>query len=57
MVKMSDFLNVNFKLKYVLIGWYPELLFQTVVFFNSTDLAIVIPNSTVIRNLFYTTTS
>ena len=38
-------------------GWYPELVFLTVVFFNSTDLAVVIPNSTVKRYLFYSTTS
>ena len=30
-------------------GWNPELVFLTVVFFNSTDLAAVIPNSTVKR--------
>ena len=37
-------------------GWNPELVFPTVVFFNSTDLAVVIPNSTVKRCLFYSTT-
>ena len=43
----------------LLNGWYTELVFPTAVYFNSTDfdLAIVIPNSTVIRNLFHTTTS
>ena len=33
-------------------GWYPELVFLTVVFLNSTDLAEVIPNSTVKIYLF-----
>ena len=28
-------------------GWYPEQVFLTVVFLNSTDIAVVIPNSTV----------
>ena len=35
-------------------GWYPELVFLTVVFLNSTDIAVVILNSTVKRYLFYT---
>ena len=39
------------------IGWNPELVFLTVVFFYSTDLAVVIPNSIVKRYLFYNTTS
>ena len=39
------------------IGWNPDLVFLTVVFFNSTDLAVVIPNSTVKRDLFYSTNS
>ena len=38
-------------------GWNPELVFLTVVFFNSTDLTVVIPNSTVKRYRFYITTS
>ena len=33
-------------------GWYPELVFLLVVFSNSTDLAVVIPNSTVKHKLF-----
>ena len=37
-------------------GWNPELVFLTVVFFNSTDVAAVIPNSTVKRDLFYSET-
>ena len=37
--------------------WYPELVFLTVVFSNSADLAVVIPNSNVIRCLHYSTTS
>ena len=31
--------------------WYPELIFLIVVFSNSTNLAIVIPNSIVKRKL------
>ena len=38
-------------------GRYPELVFLTEVFSNSTDLALVIPNSTVKRKLFYSKTS
>ena len=30
-------------------GWYPEIVFLTVVFLNSADIAVVIPNSTVKR--------
>ena len=40
----------------MVIGWNPELVFLTVVFFNSTDLAVVIPNSTGKRCLFYCST-
>ena len=38
-------------------GRNPELVFLIVVFFNSTDLAVVIPNSTAKKYLFFTTTS
>ena len=38
-------------------GWYPELEFLTVVFSNSTDLAVVISSSTVKIKLFRNTTS
>ena len=37
-------------------GWYPELVILAVVFSNSTDLAVVIPNSTIKRQLFYSKT-
>ena len=46
----------SFVFVWVDIGWNPELVFLTVVFFNSTDLAVVIPNSTDKRCLFYSTT-
>ena len=39
------------------IGWYPELVILAVVFSISTDLAGVIPNSTIKRKLFYSKTS
>ena len=35
------------------IGWYPELVFLTVVFPNSTDLAVVIYTSTVFWNSLF----
>ena len=38
-------------------GWNPELVFPTVMLFNSTDLAVVIPNSTIKIYPCYTTTS
>ena len=33
-------------------GWNPELAFLSVVISNSTDLAVMIPNSTVKHKLF-----
>ena len=33
-------------------GWYPELVFLTVVFFNSTVSAVLIPNTSVFDTLF-----
>ena len=48
------FLNFYWsRYKYLKSGWYPEVVFLTVVFLNSTDLAVVIPNSTVKRDSFY----
>ena len=36
-----------------LSGWYPELVFLTVVFPNNTDLAVVIYISTVFWNSLF----
>ena len=35
-------------------GWYPELVFLTVVFSNSTDLAVVIFKQCINRTYFIT---
>ena len=37
---------------HVLYGWYPELVFIPVVFSNSTNLAVVILNSSVLKIYF-----
>ena len=34
------------------IGWYPELVFKSVVFSNSTNLALVILNNSVLKIYF-----
>ena len=33
-------------------GWYPELVFLSVVFSNSTTSAVLIPNTSVFDSLF-----
>ena len=40
------------KLSLMVNGWYPELLFLTVVFPNSTNFAVVIPDSSVFGTLY-----
>ena len=47
------FLNLYSDYDSTNIGWNPELVFLTVVFFNSTYLAVVIPNGTV-KNVCFT---
>ena len=38
--------------KSLLIGWYPEVVFLTVVFSNSTNLAVMILNSSALKIYF-----
>ena len=42
----------NRKKGYLFTGWYPELVFISVVFYNSTNLAVFILNSSVLKIYF-----